>query len=109
MGPMVGSAEVLHGKEISYNNLLYLDAALATVSRFTAPTVTIIKHTNPCGVACDDTLVEAYKKAHMGDSISAFGCIIGCNPPVDAAPDREISQFFYEAIIPPDVTYDALL
>ncbi len=109
MAPMVGSAEVLHGKELSYNNLLDLDAALATVSRFTAPTVAIIKHTNPCGVACDDTLVEAYKKAHMGDSISAFGGIIGCNRPVDAATAREISQLFYEAIIAPDFTYDALL
>jgi len=107
--PTVAGAEVLHGKELSYNNLLDLDAALATVSRFTAPTVVIIKHTNPCGVACDDTLVEAYKKAHMGDTISAFGGVIGCNRPVDAATAHEISQLFYEAIIAPDFTYDALL
>ncbi len=107
--PTVAGAEVLHGKELSYNNLLDLDAALAAVSRFTAPTVAIIKHTNPCGVACDDTLVEAYKKAHMGDTISAFGGVIGCNRPVDAATAQEISQLFYEAIIAPDFTYDALL
>jgi phosphoribosylaminoimidazolecarboxamide formyltransferase / IMP cyclohydrolase len=107
--PTVADAEVLHGKELSYNNLLDLDAALATASSFTAPTVVIIKHTNPCGVACDDSLVEAYKKAHAGDPISAYGGIIGCNRPVDAATAQEINQLFYEAIIAPDYTYDALL
>ena len=64
---------MLHGKELSFNNLLDLDGALAAAQSFTAPTVAIIKHTNPCGLACDDTLVEAYKKAHAGDPISAFG------------------------------------
>ncbi len=107
--PTVADAKIMHGKEVSYNNLLDLDAALATASSFTAPTVVIIKHTNPCGVACDDTLVEAYKKAHAGDPISAYGGIIGCNRPVDAATAHEISQLFYEAIIAPDFTYDALL
>lgn len=107
--PTVAGAEVLHGKELSYNNLLDLDAALAAVSSFTAPTVVIIKHTNPCGVACDDVLVEAYKKAHAGDSISAFGGIIGCNRPIDAAVAQEISQLFYEAVIAPDFSSDALL
>ena len=105
----VAGAEILHGKELSYNNLLDLDTALAAASSFTAPTVVIIKHTNPCGVACDDTLVEAYKKAHAGDPISAFGGIIGCNRPVDATTAHEISQLFYEAIIAPDFTYDALV
>jgi phosphoribosylaminoimidazolecarboxamide formyltransferase / IMP cyclohydrolase len=107
--PTVAGAEILHGKDLSYNNLLDLDVALAAASSFTAPTVVIIKHTNPCGVACDDTLVEAYKKAHAGDPISAFGGIIGCNRPVDAATAHEISQLFYEAIIAPDFSYDALL
>ncbi|MGH2508100.1 MAG: bifunctional phosphoribosylaminoimidazolecarboxamide formyltransferase/IMP cyclohydrolase [Ktedonobacteraceae bacterium] len=104
----VAGAEILHGKELSFNNLLDLDAALATANSFTAPTVVIVKHTNPCGVACDDTLVEAYKKAHAGDPISAYGGIIGCNCTIDEATAREINQLFYEAIIAPDYTPSAL-
>src|SRR5438132_11071800 len=106
--PALADAEVLQGKELSYNNLLDLDSALASVSSFTAPAVVIIKHTNPCGLACDDTLLGAYKKAHAGDPISAFGGIIGSNRPLDAATAREISQLFYEAIIAPDFTTAAL-
>jgi len=77
------------------------------VSSFTAPAVAIIKHTNPCGLACDDTLLEL-QKAHAGDPISAFGGIIGSNRPLDAATAREISQLFYEAIIAPEFTPEAL-
>src|SRR6266480_2573059 len=106
--PTVANAEVLHGKELSFNNLLDLNAALAAVSSFAAPAVAIIKHTNPCGLACDDTLLEAYKKAHAGDPISAFGGIIGSNRPLDAVTAREISQLFYEAIIAPEFTPEAL-
>src|SRR5579883_337219 len=106
--PTVAGAEVLHGKELSFNNLLDLDAALSAVQDFTAPTVAIIKHTNPCGLACDDVLVEAYKKAHGGDPISAYGGIIGCNRPVDEAVAHEISQLFYEAVIAPGFTPEAL-
>lgn len=104
----ITGAEILHGKELSFNNLLDLDAALAAASSFSAPTVVIVKHTNPCGLACDDTLVEAYKKAHAGDPISAFGGIIGCNRPLDAETSREINQLFYEAIIAPAYTPEAL-
>lgn len=106
--PAVADAEVLQGKELSYNNLLDLDSALASVSSFSAPAVVIIKHTNPCGLACDDTLLEAYKRAHAGDPISAFGGIIGCNRPLDADTAHEISQLFYEAIIAPEFTPEAL-
>jgi phosphoribosylaminoimidazolecarboxamide formyltransferase/IMP cyclohydrolase len=106
--PTVADAEVLHGKELSFNNLVDLNAALAAVNSFTAPAVVIIKHTNPCGLACDDTLLEAYKKAHAGDPISAFGGIIGSNRPLDAATAGEISQLFYEAIIAPEYTPEAL-
>ena len=106
--PTVADAEVLHGKELSFNNLIDLNAALAAVSSFTAPAVVIIKHTNPCCLACDDTLLEAYKKAHAGDPISAFGGIIGSNRPLDAATAREISQLFYEAIIAPEFIPEAL-
>ncbi len=106
--PTVANAEVLHGKELSFNNLLDLDSALATVGSFAAPTVAIIKHTNPCGVACGDTLVEAYRNAHAGDPVSAYGGIIGCNRPVDGATAQEISQLFYEAIIAPEFEPEAL-
>ncbi|HEX9131668.1 MAG TPA: bifunctional phosphoribosylaminoimidazolecarboxamide formyltransferase/IMP cyclohydrolase [Ktedonobacteraceae bacterium] len=106
--PTVADAEVLHGKELSFNNLLDLNAALAAVSSFTAPAIVIIKHTNPCGLACDDILSEAYKKAHAGDPISAYGGIIGSNRPLDAATAQEISQLFYEAIIAPEFSPEAL-
>jgi phosphoribosylaminoimidazolecarboxamide formyltransferase/IMP cyclohydrolase len=106
--PTVAEAEVLHGKELSFNNLLDLDAALAAAQSFTAPTISIIKHTNPCGLACDDSLVEAYKRAHAGDPISAYGGIIGSNRLLDEATAQEISQLFYEAIIAPDFTPEAL-
>jgi phosphoribosylaminoimidazolecarboxamide formyltransferase/IMP cyclohydrolase len=106
--PTVAGAEVLHGKELSYNNLLDLSAALETVASFTAPTIAIIKHTNPCGLACDDVLVDAYKKAHTGDPVSAFGGIIGSNRKIDAATAQEISQLFYEAVIAPNYTSEAL-
>jgi phosphoribosylaminoimidazolecarboxamide formyltransferase/IMP cyclohydrolase len=106
--PTIAGAEVLHGKELSYNNLLDLSAALETVASFTAPTVAIIKHTNPCGLACDDALAEAYRKAHAGDPISAYGGIIGSNRKIDEATAREISQLFYEAIIAPNFTPEAL-
>lgn len=106
--PSVADAEVLHGKELSFNNLLDLDSALAVAQSFTAPTVAIIKHTNPCGLACDDTLLDAYKKAHGGDPISAYGGIIGSNRPIDEAVATEISHLFYEAIIAPEFTPEAL-
>jgi phosphoribosylaminoimidazolecarboxamide formyltransferase/IMP cyclohydrolase len=106
--PTVAGAEVLHGKELSYNNILDLDSALSTVSEFTAPAVVIIKHTNPCGVACGDALVDAYKRAHSGDPISAYGGIIGCNRRVDKATAQEMIQLFYEAIIAPGYSSEAL-
>ena len=104
----VANAEVLHGKELSFNNLLDLDGALAAVQSFTAPTIAIIKHTNPCGLACDENLVEAYKKAHGGDPVSAFGGIVGSNRSIDEATAQEISQLFYEAVIAPEFEPSAL-
>ncbi len=108
MTPTVAGAEILHGKELSYNNLLDLDAALAAVGSFAAPATVIIKHTNPCGLSCGDTLLEAYKKAHAGDPISAYGGIIGCNRVVDVDVAQEMAQLFYEAIIAPEFTPAAL-
>ena len=108
VAPSVVGAEILHGKELSFNNLLDLDAALATVNSFSAQAISIIKHTNPCGLACDEVLAEAYKKAHAGDPVSAYGGIIGCNRTIDEATALEINQLFYEAVIAPDYTPGAL-
>jgi phosphoribosylaminoimidazolecarboxamide formyltransferase/IMP cyclohydrolase len=106
--PTVADAQLLHGKVLSFNNLLDLDVALNTVRSFTAPTVAIIKHTNPCGLACDEVLVEAYKKAHASDPLVASGGIIGCNRPVDEVTAQEMSHLFYEAVIAPGFTPEAL-
>jgi phosphoribosylaminoimidazolecarboxamide formyltransferase/IMP cyclohydrolase len=105
--PTIANAEVLQGNVLSYNNLLDLDSAMTAVQSFTAPTVAIVKHTNPCGLACADNVLEAYKHAHSGDPISAFGGVIGSNRPIDEATAHQISQLFYEAIIAPDFTPEA--
>ena len=75
----LAGARQIHGPELGYNNLLDLDAALNAAASFTAPTTVIIKHTNPCGLACNDSLVESYRRAHAGDPVSAYGGIVGCN------------------------------
>ncbi len=104
----VAGAHMLHGKELGYNNLLDLDAALGAVASFSAPTTVIIKHTNPCGLACGDTLTQSYTRAHAGDPVSAYGGVIGFNREVDEATATEVSQLFYEAIIAPSYSAAAL-
>ncbi|HEV2237867.1 MAG TPA: bifunctional phosphoribosylaminoimidazolecarboxamide formyltransferase/inosine monophosphate cyclohydrolase [Ktedonobacterales bacterium] len=106
--PTIAGATVLHGKELGFNNILDLDAALAAVASFLPPTAVIIKHTNPCGLACGDSLVEAYKRAHAGDPVSAYGGIIGFNREVDEATAAELTTLFYEAIIAPGYSEAAL-
>ena len=106
--PTIAGARQLHGKELSFNNLLDLDAALAAAASFTAPTAVVIKHTNPCGLACADTLVEAHRRAHAGDPVSAYGGIVGFNREVDGETATEMSQIFYEAILAPGFTPEAL-
>jgi phosphoribosylaminoimidazolecarboxamide formyltransferase / IMP cyclohydrolase len=106
--PTVAGAHMHHGKELSFNNLLDLDAALNCVASFTVPTAVIIKHTNPCGLACADPLVEAYRHAHSGDPVSAYGGILGFNREVDAEAATEIAPMFYEAIIAPSYSEAAL-
>ncbi len=109
--PTVADAHILYQGQrrmLSYNDWLNLDAALKTVQYFTAPAVTIVKHTNPCGLGCDDVLVEAYKKAHAGDPVAAAGGVIGCNRPVDRATALEILPLFYTAVIAPEYTSGAL-
>jgi phosphoribosylaminoimidazolecarboxamide formyltransferase / IMP cyclohydrolase len=100
----LGSARQLHGKELSYNNLLDTDAAWALVADFDEPCVAIIKHTNPAGCAVADSLREAYPKALAGDPISAFGGIVACNRQVDGDTARQITEVFTEVVVAPDFT-----
>jgi phosphoribosylaminoimidazolecarboxamide formyltransferase/IMP cyclohydrolase len=107
--PGVVGARQLHGKELSFNNIIDLDAALEIVKEFEEPAASIVKHTNPCGAARADSLAEAYKKALECDPLSAFGSIIGLNRTVDASTAADIiSAGFVEAIIAPGYEGDAL-
>jgi phosphoribosylaminoimidazolecarboxamide formyltransferase/IMP cyclohydrolase len=98
----------LHGKELSYNNLLDLDAALSITREFVDKFVVIIKHTNPCGAAIGETLLEAYKRALDTDSLSAFGGIVGLTDTVDGVLAEALSGHFFECIIAPGFTDGAL-
>lgn len=97
------TAEVLHGKELSYNNLLDLDSAVNLVREFSQPAAVVIKHNNPCGAAIATQLVEAFTKAYEGDPLSAFGGILGFNREVDEATAMQITEpnRFIECIIAP--------
>ncbi|MEA5514760.1 bifunctional phosphoribosylaminoimidazolecarboxamide formyltransferase/IMP cyclohydrolase [Nodularia sp. UHCC 0506] len=96
------AATKLQGKELSYNNLVDLEAARRIIAEFTdTPAATVIKHTNPCGVAVGSTLVEAYQKAFNADSISAFGGIVALNRPIDAATANELTKTFLECVVAP--------
>jgi phosphoribosylaminoimidazolecarboxamide formyltransferase / IMP cyclohydrolase len=106
--PSVAGARQIQGKELGFNNLLDLDAALNAVASFKAPAAVVVKHTNPCGLACGEPLVESYRRAHGGDPVSAYGGILGFNREVDEATARELSQIFYEAIIAPGYSPEAL-
>ncbi len=101
-------AEVLWGKELSFNNILDADAAWGVVTDFAAPTIAIIKHTNPCGLASRPDITEAYRLALSGDPVAAFGGIVSCNRPVSLDAAKEISKTFYEIIIAPDYEPAAL-
>ena len=103
----IAGAEQLHGKELSYNNLVDLDAAWQLVCEFDLPAAAIIKHTNPCGCAEQETLADAYRKAYECDPISAFGGVIGLNRAVDRATAEELVKLFVEAIAAPDFALDA--
>jgi phosphoribosylaminoimidazolecarboxamide formyltransferase/IMP cyclohydrolase len=106
----VASAEALHGKELSYNNLLDLDSALNLVREFEQPTAVVIKHNNPCGAAVGRQLVEAFQRAYEGDPLSAFGGVLGFNREVDAATATQITEpgRFIECIIAPGYSAAAL-
>jgi phosphoribosylaminoimidazolecarboxamide formyltransferase/IMP cyclohydrolase len=99
---------VLQGKELSFTNLLDVDAACRIASEFVEPAAVVIKHTNPCGVATGAALDEAYVRARDADPLSAFGGIVGCNREIDEATAQAIASTFIEAVIAPAVTEAAL-
>jgi phosphoribosylaminoimidazolecarboxamide formyltransferase/IMP cyclohydrolase len=104
----VAGAEQLHGKELSYNNLVDLDAAWQLVQEFESPASAIIKHTNPCGCAEQVTLAESYRRAFEADPVSAYGGVLAFNRPVDGETATEIAKTFVEAIAAPDYSEEAL-
>lgn len=108
MQPGLIGLKQLHGKELSYNNIVDLEAAALIVKEFDLPGASIIKHTNPCGAAVAGTIAEAYKNAYECDPVSAFGSIVGLNRPVDAETAEEISKTFVEAVIAPKFDKEAV-
>jgi phosphoribosylaminoimidazolecarboxamide formyltransferase / IMP cyclohydrolase len=104
----IAGAAQLQGKELSYNNLVDLDAAWNLVQEFEHPAAAIIKHTNPCGCAEQPTLAESYRKAFECDPVSAYGGVLAFNRPLDEETAREIAKTFVEAIAAPDYTPEAL-
>src|SRR5579872_2422068 len=107
-GKGIAGAAQLQGKELSYNNLVDLDAAWQLACEFSAPAVAIIKHTNPCGCAEQPTLVDSYRKALASDPVSAFGGVIGVNREIDEETAREMAKLFVEAIAAPGYSQAAL-
>jgi phosphoribosylaminoimidazolecarboxamide formyltransferase/IMP cyclohydrolase len=101
-------AEQLGGKELSFNNILDADAAWGAVTDFAAPTVAVIKHTNPCGLASHDDIAEAYRRAFSGDPVAAFGGIVASNRPITLAMAEEMKPVFYEIVIAPEYEPEAL-
>jgi phosphoribosylaminoimidazolecarboxamide formyltransferase/IMP cyclohydrolase len=103
----IAGAHQLQGKELSFNNIVDLDACWELVQEFDEPATIIMKHTNPCGAATGSTILEAYTKALACDPVSAFGGVIGINREVDAAAAEEIAKLFVEAIAAPGFSAEA--
>src|SRR5512142_3341722 len=99
--PTIAFAKVLQGKELSYNNLVDLEAALAAVKEHDVPACVIIKHNTPCGVAVGATIAEAFVRAKACDPVSAFGGIVAVNRPVDHAASLELASLFLECVVAP--------
>jgi len=106
----VATSEMLHGKELSFNNILDLDSALDLVSEFAEPTAVVVKHNNPCGAAIGSSLEEAFHKAYEGDLLSSYGGILGFNREIDEATAHEITEpnRFVECIIAPGFSEAAI-
>jgi phosphoribosylaminoimidazolecarboxamide formyltransferase/IMP cyclohydrolase len=104
----IAAARQLQGKELSYNNIVDLEAAWNLIQEFSEPACCIVKHTNPCGTAVADCLHTAYLKAYEADSVSAFGSVIGFNRSVDAQTAIEVSKLFVEVIVAPGFNDEAV-
>ncbi len=104
----IGNIVQLQGKELSYNNLLDMDAAWNLVNEFSEPAIVIVKHTNPCGVAVAENLKEAFKRAYACDPLSAFGGIVAANMEIGPELAKELSALFIEEIIAPSYSANAL-
>jgi phosphoribosylaminoimidazolecarboxamide formyltransferase/IMP cyclohydrolase len=106
----VATAEILHGKELSYNNILDLDSALGLVREFDQPAAVVIKHNNPCGAAVGASLLEAFDRAYQGDPVSAYGGVLAFNRALDEATAQQVTEpnRFIECIIAPDYAAKAL-
>jgi phosphoribosylaminoimidazolecarboxamide formyltransferase/IMP cyclohydrolase len=107
-GVGVGTARQIHGKELSFNNIVDLNAALELVKEFSDPAAVIIKHTNPCGTALGNNLIQAYERAFQADPVSAYGGIVGLNCPVDLKTAQKMAETFLEAVIAPSFSEEAL-
>jgi phosphoribosylaminoimidazolecarboxamide formyltransferase/IMP cyclohydrolase len=107
-GDMEKVFKQLHGKAISYNNLIDLDGGIALIKDFEEPSFAILKHTNACGLASDPVLLNAWKKALAGDPISAFGGVLISNQKIDLETAKEINKLFFEIILAPDFEKNAL-
>lgn len=108
IGNLDANFEQLNGKEISYNNLLDIDAAIDLISDFSEPTFAIVKHNNTCGIASDNSLKMAWEKALASDPISAFGGIIICNRKIEKEVADEINKLFFEILFAPDFSTETL-
>ncbi len=106
-GNTVSKMEQLHGKELSYNNILDMDKALDIVTDFDKPTAVVMKHTNPCGLASAATISEAFITAYAVDPLSAFGCVIALNRDCDLATAEKIAENFVEVVIAPEFSKEA--
>ena len=104
----ITSAQQLWGKELSFNNIMDADGAWKAACDFTQPTVVIVKHTNPCGLASHQDLAEAYRRALAGDPVSAFGGIVAVNRALNIELAKEIAKTFYEIVIAPEYEDEAL-
>jgi phosphoribosylaminoimidazolecarboxamide formyltransferase/IMP cyclohydrolase len=104
----LSEATQVNGKELSYNNIVDTDAALDLLREFDAPTVVAVKHANPCGVGCGETLLEAWCKAYASDTVSIFGGIVAANREIDEATAAEMDKVFLEVVVAPSFSESAL-
>ncbi|OTN76680.1 phosphoribosylaminoimidazolecarboxamide formyltransferase/IMP cyclohydrolase [Enterococcus sp. 8G7_MSG3316] len=104
----IASAEQIHGKELSYNNIKDADAALRIAQEFSEPAAVVLKHMNPCGIGTADTIATAFAKAFEADPVSIFGGIVVLNRPVDVATAEQLATIFLEIVIAPSFAADAL-